>query len=183
MAHRIHRIIFFFALLFGCARMSYVRAAVYSGTCGANATWSLNTQTAILVISGTGAIDDYTNTNQIPWYSYRSSIIGVSISNGITRIGQATCYNCFNLTSVSMGTGVTSIGTSAFYGCSKLPSITIGNQVHPLALVLSWAVGRWSRSISPIWRHGVTLILAQIPVLPSIEIPVLMLPMGAEICM
>ena len=129
MMRRIHSIILLFVLLIGGAGSNYVQAAVYSGSCGANATWSLNIQTAILVISGTGAIDDYTNTNQIPWYSYRSSIIGVSISNGITRIGQATFYNCFNLTSVSMGTGVTSIGTSAFYGCSKLPSITIGNHV------------------------------------------------------
>ncbi|MBR1717326.1 MAG: leucine-rich repeat domain-containing protein [Paludibacteraceae bacterium] len=129
MLRRIHSILLLFALLIGGAGMNYVQAATYSGSCGTNATWSLNTETAILVISGTGAIDDYTNTNQIPWYSFRSSIIGVSISNGITRIGQATCYNCFNLTSVSMGTGVTSIGTSAFYGCSKLPSITIGNHV------------------------------------------------------
>ena len=129
MVRRMHSILLLFALLIGSAGMNYVQAEVYSGSCGTNAAWSLNTETAILVISGTGAIDDYTYTNQIPWYSYRSSIIGVSISNGITRIGKATCYNCFNLTSVSMGTGVTSIGTSAFYGCSKLPSITIGNHV------------------------------------------------------
>ena len=63
-----------------------------SGTCGDNVTWTLNTSTGALTITGTGAMTDYTNSSPAPWYSYRSSITSVSIGCGVTRIGN----NAFN---------------------------------------------------------------------------------------
>ena len=90
---RIHRMILLLALLVGSAGMNYVRAAVYSGSCGTNATWSLNTETGDLTISGTGAMADYT-AGTAPWYSYRESIITADIAIGITYVGKSAFSGC-----------------------------------------------------------------------------------------
>ena len=87
-----------------------------------------------------------------PWYSRRSEIKKVIITDGVTNIGDCAFFecrnltsvtvpnsvtsmgdcafqNCSNLTSVEIPTSVTSIGRSAFAGCSSLTSITIPNSV------------------------------------------------------
>ena len=43
-------------------------AATYSGTCGKNLTWSLDTSTGELVIGGTGAMNDYSYYAERDWY-------------------------------------------------------------------------------------------------------------------
>ncbi|MCD7935043.1 MAG: hypothetical protein LUF77_07005, partial [Oscillospiraceae bacterium] len=45
-----------------------------SGTCGENLTWTLNTDTGVLTISGEGEMDNY-EWDGAPWYSQQSSII------------------------------------------------------------------------------------------------------------
>ena len=47
----------------------------YSGSCGANVTYSYNSSTKTLTISGTGAMDDYSSSSDVPWYSYRDSFV------------------------------------------------------------------------------------------------------------
>ena len=100
-----------------------------SGTCGDNLTWTLDTKTGTLTISGTGAMKDYVraydNYNQpAPWSTYRNSIVAIIIGNGVTSIGSWALYSC-SLTSVAIPNSVTSIGYGAFEGCSSLASIDI----------------------------------------------------------
>ncbi len=103
--------------------------AVYSGTCGADLTWTLDTETGVLEITGTGDMTNWSSYSSVPWYSYRTSVKAVDIGNSVTSIGNyAFCY-CTNLTSVTIGNSVTSIGDYAFYGCSKLTAVTIGSGV------------------------------------------------------
>ena len=52
-------------------------------------------------------------------------LTSVTITNGVTSIGNRAFYNCSNLTSVTIGNGVTSIGELAFYNCSGLTSVYI----------------------------------------------------------
>ena len=99
-------------------------AATYSGTCGDNLTWSLDTDTGVLEISGTGAMEDYSSSSA-PWYSCRDYVKTVTIGDGITCIGDNAFYNCRSLTSVTIGDSVTSIGSHAFFFCSSLTSVTI----------------------------------------------------------
>lgn len=129
MLRRIHRIVLLFVLLLGCARMSYVQAATYSGSCGTNATWSYNTINYKLTISGSGAMTNYTSSSPAPWDSYKKSILTISIANTITSIGDYAFANCTKAALVSIGTGVKSIGSNAFRGCSFLSSVTIPNGV------------------------------------------------------
>ncbi|MBR6109290.1 MAG: leucine-rich repeat protein [Clostridia bacterium] len=100
---------------------------VFSGTCGDNLTWTLDTETGLLSITGTGEMDDY--YSRAPWYDYRSDITSVSIGGGVTSIGDFAFEECTSLTSISIPDSVTSIGDYAFSGCTSLTSITIPNSV------------------------------------------------------
>lgn len=101
----------------------------YSGSCGQNTFWSLDTDNGLLEISGSGEIDDYTDTETAPWYEYRSSIKSIRILDGIIRIGNFSFYQCSALKTVSLANTITSIGDSCFRECSNLASIIIPDSV------------------------------------------------------
>ncbi|MCD8048726.1 MAG: leucine-rich repeat protein [Clostridia bacterium] len=106
-----------------------VSAATYSGTCGDNLTWNLSTSSGVLTISGTGDMEDYNTCDTAPWYSYRTSITSVAISNGVTSIGIWVFYRCTSLASVNIPGSVTSIGALAFYSCGSLASVSLGSGI------------------------------------------------------
>ncbi|MBO5416182.1 MAG: leucine-rich repeat domain-containing protein, partial [Clostridia bacterium] len=151
------------ALLVSTIALVTVSAAteetVYSGTCGAdgdNLTWTLDTATGELVISGEGAMATWRNYADVPWYAYLSSIRNVTIKNGVTSIGDfAFCCsyhtsvtipnsvtsigdyafnNCINLTSVKIPNSVTSIGDYAFELCTSLTNIEISNSITSIGI-------------------------------------------------
>ena len=102
-------------------------AETYTGTTG-GCSWSLNTSTGILTISGNGAIGDYTSGKQLPWYNYTSSIKTVTIQSGVTRIGSWSMVDMPNILSVTIPNTVTSIGDHAF-SYSPIKSISIPSSV------------------------------------------------------
>jgi hypothetical protein len=112
-------------------------AESYSGTCGDNLTWSLDTETGELIISGTGAMTDYGYSTIIggsyspatPWKFYLSSIKTVTIPEGVTSIGNYAFSKCENITSIKIPERVTSIGNGAFKDCIGLTSIEIPDSV------------------------------------------------------
>ena len=107
-------------------------AATYSGSCGAqgdNVTWTLDTGTGVLTVSGTGAMANYNGSSSLPWNSYRSSVKTVTILAGVTSIGNYAFFSCTSLTSVTIPDSATSIGQAAFSDCTSLASVTIGNSV------------------------------------------------------
>ena len=75
-----------------------VSAETYSGTCGDNVTWNLDTSTGVLTISGMGAMANY-GYGKAPWYSYSSSVKTVTIEEGVTSIGSCAFFACSSLTS------------------------------------------------------------------------------------
>ncbi len=116
-----------------CAIFFTAHAEVYSGTCGENLTWSLNTEEGILTIDGTGAMinyESYSNQSSTsPWFIHRSTIDTVIISNGCTSIGDYAFKSCNRMTSITIPNSVTTIGKYAFDGCSGLKAISIPNRV------------------------------------------------------
>ena len=108
----------------------------YNGTCGTNLTWTLDTSTGVLTISGTGAMTDYASSSSIPWYSYSSSIKSIEVGDNVSTIGNNAFENCTSLTSVTLGNSVTSIGYNAFENCTSLTSVTLGNSVTSIG---DWA--------------------------------------------
>ena len=97
-------------------------ADVQRGSCGDNVTYSLDTETGVLTISGTG--DMYYG----PFYE-NTNIKSVIIESGVTSIGDEAFSGCRSLTNVTIPDSVTSIGDSAFYNCASLTSVTIPDSV------------------------------------------------------
>ena len=113
-------------------------ADVQTGKCGDNVTYSLDTSTGVLTISGKGNMknyndNDYDNYGNNPFYYKRSNIKTVIIKNGVTSIGDYTFYYCKSLISVTIPDSVTNIGDSAFYYCTSLTSVTIPNRVTSIS--------------------------------------------------
>ena len=117
----------------------------YSGTCGENAKWKYNTSTKTLTISGTGAMDDYTDpeddeadeenppTKWRPWKQYTGSKIEkVVIGDGITRIGDYAFVYEKKLKEIKIGKSVETIGKYVFYDCAALKKITLGDKVEKI---------------------------------------------------
>ena len=126
------------ALTVVSANVTKVSAATYSGSCGNNVNYNLDTSTGTLTISGNGSMHNYSckyysgitiQLTTAPWGQYFSSIKTVTINNGVTSIGEYAFYNCIELKSITIPDSVTSIGRSAFSGCKGLSSITIPDSV------------------------------------------------------
>lgn len=141
-----------FAALTLCAS-----AETKTGTCGDDVTYTLDTDTGVLTISGDGEMKDWGTApgKMAPWYNYRTSIHTVIISNNVTSIGNWAFSGCSSLTSITIPDSVTSIGNYAFYFCSTLTSITIGNCV---ASIGESAFGYCSGLTSVIISDSVTSI-------------------------
>lgn len=105
-------------------------AESYSGTCGENLTWTLDTETGELVISGEGEMWNYEWYN-CPWWSYQDDIKAVVVSNGVTTIGDYAFYECSGITSAKIPDHVTRIGAYAFSGCN-LTSVIIPSSVEKI---------------------------------------------------
>ena len=106
-----------------------IYASVPSGSCGANLTWSLNTEDSILTIEGSGPMQDYAFSTSTPWYPYWPIIKQVILPDGLTTIGKRAFTNCGHIKSINIPEGVISIGDFAFGQCIALPSINIPGSV------------------------------------------------------
>ena len=123
----------YFLLFFICFLNALnINARVYEGSCGDNVKYSLDTSTGLLKITGTGAMKKNTFDTSVPWYSNRSYIKAVEISNGVTTIGDYAFYSCSNLVSITIPNSVTSIEKNVFWNCSNLTSVIIGSGVKSI---------------------------------------------------
>lgn len=105
---------------------------IYSGNITSTITWSLDTDTKILYISGTGAMEDYEDAADQPWFAYLSDVEHIVISDGITYIG-ACAFNSIAAKTVDMGNTVETIGSDAFSLMTALESITIPDSVTTIS--------------------------------------------------
>lgn len=119
------------ALILSIIPTAVFAAGETNGQCGDNLTWSYNTETATLTISGTGSMYNYDcsrDYRQSPWYQYHSSIKNVSIGNDVTSIDNYVFSHCTSLISVTIPDSVTTIDENAFRYCTGLSSITVGTE-------------------------------------------------------
>ena len=84
-----------------------------------------------LEIEGSGIMgEDWTGYSHVPWYSQRTSITTVSVSENITTVGPYAFRNCSNLTTIKLPAGITRIEDYAFYGCSALSEIEFPSKME-----------------------------------------------------
>ena len=99
------------------------------GTFGENLNWRMWSD-GRLVISGEGAIPNYSSSNRAPWYSsFFPRIKEVVIEEGVTAIGAYAFQNHKALESVTIPGTVKTIGVSAFALCNSLREIEIPETV------------------------------------------------------
>ncbi len=121
----------FLAIVLTCTCMP-ARGTIYTGVCGENVTWSLDSETKVLTISGEGEMyheGHFSDTLHWQGNKLYSSIRSVVIEPGVTNVGYWAFANCENLTSVSLPDGITVVEEDAFYN-TGLTSIVLPNTVQ-----------------------------------------------------
>lgn len=94
--------------------------AADSGDCGENLTFSYNSGTQTLTVSGTGDMYDYTGS-EVPWSEL--SVEHIIINEGITSVGSFAFYMQLSLKSIVIPSTVVRIGAYAFSTCPLLDTI------------------------------------------------------------
>ncbi len=112
--------------------------ALESGdSCGDSATYTFDSSTGLLVISGSGEIKERA-------FHDKENIKNVIINFGITSIEKSAFSNCKNLVNVTFPDSLTSIGDSAFYYCYGLTSVTIPDSVTEIGNIAFYHVNNVS---------------------------------------
>ena len=117
--------------------------AIASGTCGENLVWYL-TEGGALTITGTGAMNDYTDYSTdtpvlSPWSDYLERITSIIIENGVSSIGDFAFLGCYNSATIEIPNTVTSIGDAAFAYCTSITRITIPDSVTSIGTSVFYA--------------------------------------------
>ena len=113
------------SFLFVCGLM---HAEVLHGTCGENITYTLNTETWELRLSGSGEMGRFQSEDAS--YLSVSCAHSVVVGYGITRISNSAFNNWWQLSSVSLPSSLKEIGVSAFWDCHNLSSVSIPDGVE-----------------------------------------------------
>ncbi|MBQ7740113.1 MAG: leucine-rich repeat domain-containing protein [Eubacterium sp.] len=96
-----------------------------SGSCGENVTYTFDSETGALTISGNGAITDYQFTNNSP-FCYHPEIKHIVIEEGVTGIGKQAFSFCENLESIVIPSTVTYITSPNTFGnCPNITSVCV----------------------------------------------------------
>ena len=90
---------------------------------GENISWTLYSDRE-LIISGTGDMYDFWELP--PWWEHKENIIRLTITDGVTSVGNNAFSNLGNLTSVNIP-NITSIGYQAFAYCWNLSNVNMPN--------------------------------------------------------
>lgn len=114
-----------------CANAAEIVASGKCGKYSADVTWTLDSE-GVLTISGSGAMSDYSYSDQSRWNESYNTIKSVVISEGVTTVGDYAFNGCTALTSVSLPNSLTAIGAYAFQNCDALTSISIPDGVTSL---------------------------------------------------
>ncbi len=112
------------------AKKHFTSQEIITGTCGTDTNWSFDPDTGVMVISGTGSVDDTSS-----WNNFGSEIIEIIVEPGVTSIEDWTISICSNLSNIVLPEGLTSIGRT-FGGINKLKSVYIPASVTN--------IGRWA---------------------------------------
>ena len=110
-----------------CAVPFTAAAKSYSGKCGDNLIWTLDTSTSMLEINGTGDMEDFSIYPS--WYDYKESIKTVKIDDGVTTIGRFAFRDCYNIIKITIPESIISIGWCAFASCENLENISLPQSI------------------------------------------------------
>jgi len=99
------------------------------GSCGEGLEWWLEED--VLTINGTGAIPDYADYFDPPWYSISYLVKSLVIAEGVTSVGD-NAFKAFNVNDLSLPESLKSIGEDAFYGSNRLTSLKLPKNLESI---------------------------------------------------
>ncbi len=91
--------------------------------------WSYDSDTKTLYITGSGNMDDYTSVASTPWSNVILDIENIVIEEGVTGIGNYAFSGAEALRNVTVADSLKTIGEYAFSSCPELMSLTLGSGV------------------------------------------------------
>ena len=114
-------------------------AIIADGVCGgtgdgSNLTWTL-TADGTLTVAGEGPTGDYTAEAPAPYAAYRDDIIGVTFTEGVTRVGDYALGGLERLETLSVPVSLESVGGLALDGCFCLQEIRYAGTYDELCAV------------------------------------------------
>lgn len=109
-----HFIKFSLALCLIIACMLCVSAETVTGNVNTNISWSYDTESATLTISGSGELPTYGMVSIFAGEDFFDKVESVVIEEGITKINDYNFYFCQQLSSITLPESLTYIGTQAF---------------------------------------------------------------------
>ena len=112
---------FLIALLIIYNFATAVKAEVLNGICDENISWSLDTETGILNISGTGII------TSAPWRNYRNLITEIDIAEGIEVIKCEAFAGFVKLKQITIPKSIKAIWRNTFGNCPALEIVDISD--------------------------------------------------------
>ena len=77
---------------------------VIGGLCG-DLTWTYNPSTKALSLIGDGAMPDFDQIEEVPWYSYSQEIASLSIGSGVTYVSKSAFRGYPQLITIEVETG------------------------------------------------------------------------------
>jgi hypothetical protein len=96
------------------------------GTCGSNISWTLDLQTGILTVSGTGEMGERT------WGKYTDKVTQVVVEEGITTLCSSAFKDFTKLRTVDLPESLHTVGARAFWNTQALKEITLPASVRQL---------------------------------------------------
>ncbi len=115
--------------------ISSTYAAIQTGTCGTNLSWSINTRDSTMVIEGFGKMN---SPSPFSFEQYKSYVKYLYLPEGMTSIGYEAFKNCTNLVRVNIPRSILQSGNGAFKSCEKLDSVLITDIASWCAIDFYW---------------------------------------------
>ena len=132
------------ALLLGLLPTAAFAATAAGGQCGTDAVWTLDSA-GTLTISGSGAMQDYTETDRPAWQ--KLGVKKVVVEQGITAIGKCAFAGMDSLTAVTLPRDLTEIRAWAFEDCDALAAVTLPDTVR----FLGWEAFACCDALEELW--------------------------------
>ena len=131
------------------------------GDCGPHMEWEFNTGSGALFLIGTGAMDDFSDENPVPWFQYISQIKSIQTDSRsqYTSIGEKAFTDCTALESVDLPNTVTTIGRGAFSNCQNMTSCNLPSSLTEIGNVAFF----WCKNLAGdiVFAAGLTTIGSQ----------------------
>ncbi|MBR2889164.1 MAG: leucine-rich repeat protein [Oscillospiraceae bacterium] len=112
-----------------CGARETKPVCLYGGTCGEQATWTLDAE-GTLTVFGTGWMDQY--YGNMPWEPHAKLIKKVVVEEGITAVTWGAFNNCPNLVTAEFADTVTTIQSEVFSNCGALRSVKLGSGLNDI---------------------------------------------------